>query len=411
MNQNPLQDLSSADLLAATRALVRTSCVIEADLLLHLAEIDERKLYAERASPSMFAFCVDELGFSEDAAYYRITVARAARRFPAIIDAIRSGRVHLAGLRVLVPHLTEENHRDVLTEAAGRSKRQIDEIAARLSPQPPVAAMVRKVVQGGRVFSATSLRGAALSLPIPITSSDSAPPVEIATAAVLHEEASATRNALLPRSAAQRAIIAPLSADTYKVQFTATTPFRDKLRRAQDLLRHRIPDGNIAAVMETALDLLLEQVMKERFAVGRKPRAKPEAPPATAVEESPESAEASGVAEATSRHIPDEIRRMIYERDGGRCTFVDDERGVRCSETGGLEIEHEEGFAITHQHDPKHMCLRCRTHNQYAAEQKYGREFMERARRARQESATRPGASSGPAQNDSGGWSKAPPSA
>ena len=139
MSNPSLKELSSADLLAATHALVRKSCGVEADLLLHLAEIDARKLYLERPSPSMFAFCVDELGFSDDAAYYRITVARAAQRFPILIDAVRSGQIHLAGLRVLVPHLTEENHLSVLAEAVGRTKREIDEIAARLSPRPPLS--------------------------------------------------------------------------------------------------------------------------------------------------------------------------------------------------------------------------------------------------------------------------------
>ena len=55
----------------------------------------------------------------------------------------------------------------------------------------------------------------------------------------------------------------------------------------QDLLRHRIPDGNIATVMETALDLLIEQVTKERFAVGRKPRSKPAVPAAPADDTTP----------------------------------------------------------------------------------------------------------------------------
>src|SRR5438876_8210184 len=101
-----IQSLSSADLLTAARDLVRKSHGVEADLLVHLGEIDERKLYLDCAFPSMFAFCLGELGFSEDAAYNRITVARAGRRFPAVIDAIRSGRIHLAGLRLLVGHLT-----------------------------------------------------------------------------------------------------------------------------------------------------------------------------------------------------------------------------------------------------------------------------------------------------------------
>src|SRR3954467_7352159 len=148
MEQNPclaLQSLSSSDLLSATRALVRKSHALEADLLVHLAEVDERKLYLECSHPSMFAFCVVELGFSDDAAYNRIMVARVGRRLPAVIEAARSGDVHLAGLRLLAPHLTLENHRAVLAEATGKSKRDIELIVARLAPLPPVPATIRRL--------------------------------------------------------------------------------------------------------------------------------------------------------------------------------------------------------------------------------------------------------------------------
>src|SRR5947209_13252353 len=73
IDKNPaITVMNDDDLLACTRQLVRKSCATEADLLLHLAEIDERRLYAERAFPSMHVFCVKELGFSEDAAYRRV---------------------------------------------------------------------------------------------------------------------------------------------------------------------------------------------------------------------------------------------------------------------------------------------------------------------------------------------------
>src|SRR5713101_6186489 len=92
-SQSAVESLSSSDLLARTRALVENSRCVEADLLVHLGEIDERKLYAECAFPSMFAFCVSEFGFSEGAAYNRITVARAGTAVPRRRrgDALRAG--------------------------------------------------------------------------------------------------------------------------------------------------------------------------------------------------------------------------------------------------------------------------------------------------------------------------------
>src|SRR3954464_6686638 len=260
----------------------------------HLAEIEERRLHLEMACSSMFAFCVTRLGFSEDATYNRLGVAHAGRQLPAILDALRSGDMHLSGLRVLVPHLTAENHREVLARAGGKSKREIEELVAALAPKPAVPDAMRK----------------------------------------------------LPR----------------------------RLHQAQDLLRHRLPSGALASIVESALDLLIEKVKKERLAVGRKPRTncKPK------------------TAGPCSRSMPASVKRHVYVRDEGRCTFVD-EFGNRCPETGMLEYDHIDGWARTHSHDPDRIRLRCRGHNQHAAEQMYGRAFMERAR-ARGKDQGRPGA-------------------
>ena len=83
--------------------------------------------------------------------------------------------------------------------------------------------------------------------------------------------------------------------------------------------------------------------------------------------------------ESWSRHIPDAIKREVFERDGGRCTFAD-AHGRRCPETGALEFDHLDGFARTRLHRADRIRLLCRAHNQHAAEQMYGRAFMERAR-------------------------------
>ena len=80
-----------------------------------------------------------------------------------------------------------------------------------------------------------------------------------------------------------------------------------------------------------------------------------------------------------SRHIPDAIKRVVFERDAGRCTFTD-ELGRRCPETGALEFDHVDGFARTHVHRAEDIRLLCRAHNQHAAEQMYGRAFMETLR-------------------------------
>jgi hypothetical protein len=370
--QKSVEAMSSSDLLSATETLVRTSRGTEADLLVHLGEIDERKLYLPRSYRSMFAFCVGEYGFSEDVTCYRIAVARAARRLPLILEAVRSGQVHLAGLRVLVPHLTAENHRDLLSAAAGKSRGDIEELVARLAPQPPAPTVIRRIpaqpastpdAACGSLFGSVSAAAPAQSLTdVPPATAPDVPPAL----------------AFAPRRDGRPASVSPLSEDAYKFQFTATRACREKLRQAQDLLRHRIPNGDVGTIVEKALDALIEKVKKERFADVRNPR-KP------AIKED---------AAASSRHLPDAIKRAVFERDGGRCTFTD-ERGKRCEETGGLEFDHKDGFARTRVHRADRIRLLCAAHNRYAAEQMYGRDFMARARASHDAAPTLPGNLSG----------------
>ncbi len=86
-----LEGLANRELLAATWALLRRGRVVEAELLHHLGEVDVRRLYLEEACSSMFVYCVRVLHFSEAAAYKRIRAARAARKYPELLAALRRG--------------------------------------------------------------------------------------------------------------------------------------------------------------------------------------------------------------------------------------------------------------------------------------------------------------------------------
>jgi hypothetical protein len=434
-SDNPaLASLSDAELLSATREIVSRSHVLEADLLAHLGEIDERRLYLESRFPSMFAFCVEELGFSEDAAYNRITVARAGRRLPGILDELRTGRVHLAGLRLLAPHLTELNYEVVLPQAAHKSKRMIEELVARLAPSPPIRTGIRRVPEcavpswspipsfppPGTPMPPFTPETASFcfAAAVQAASSGAGPAAPACAAGPPLSGIEQAQSVAVPRAhSAPRSVMSPLSAETFAVQFTASRELRDKISEARALLCHSVPDGDLASIIEKGLDLLIEKVKKKRFGLGRKPRApagrSSENSESTLKEDagapsiSPESvvndegcagaveADASEMldeappsipppildgpdSESLSRHIPDAVKRAVYERDGGRCTFVDDQRR-RCT-SARVQFDHRDGFARTHTHTVESIRLRCPAHNQHAANEMYGREFMDRAR-------------------------------
>ena len=140
-----LQSLSDDELLRRLSDLLSQSRLVESDLIAHIAEVDERRLYASQASSSMFSYCTEVLNLSEDEAYERITAARASRKYPMLLEMLRDGRLHLSGIGTLAPHLTEENCKSLLARAAHKTKRQIEELLVELSPKPDVPSLIRKL--------------------------------------------------------------------------------------------------------------------------------------------------------------------------------------------------------------------------------------------------------------------------
>ena len=123
-------------LLRDLAALVARDRATTATLLAHLAEVDARRLYLPAAHPSMYSYCVHELGLSEDAAFKRIRAARTARRFPAVFEALADGRLHLSAVVRLSSYLTPENAEGLLAAAAHQRRAGLERLLAKRFPRP-----------------------------------------------------------------------------------------------------------------------------------------------------------------------------------------------------------------------------------------------------------------------------------
>jgi len=347
-----LRSTSDSALLESMRDLAARGAGLEADLLVHLGEVEVRGLALELGFRSLFAYCVEVLHFSESIAFHRITAARASRRFPQILERIRSGELHLSGLRLLQPHLTDENCGELLELARHQTKRAIEERLADRAPKPDAPAQLRRLPE--RVATSRPL----------VLDSQAAPPATPIPAPA-------------PVAADARLSTEPLGGGRYKVQFTAGPEMHAKLREAQALLRHQVPDGDFGRILDRALDSLLREVRRLKFAETQRPRA-----------------QRADVSDPAPRHIPAAIRRTVAKRDGECCTFVSDD-GRRCGAREALEFHHVVPFARSRRHRVDEMTLRCRAHNSYAATQDFGAVHMAQFRRDGPSSVTRPGASCG----------------
>jgi 5-methylcytosine-specific restriction endonuclease McrA len=324
MSTYRLTEVGDDALLRGLATLVAQDRTTTANLLAHMAEVDARRLYAPAGYSSMHAYCVEKLRLSDDAAWKRLQVARKVRQFPQICAALAEGRVHLTGLNLLVPHLTADNVDDLLRAATHLRKSEIELLLARRFPQVEVLRLDEGISALPRLAPAQVNAAPTAVAPTPA-------PVEV------------------------RQRIAPITAQRFNLQVTIESATRDKLRYAQDLLGQ----GDVAAVLDRALDALIGQLEKRKFATTDKPRRPRKA--------------------TRARTIPAHVRRSVREDEKPRCAFVGDD-GQRCTATRFLEFDHVIPVALGGEATVGQVRLLCRTHNQLEAERVLGREFMEEKR-------------------------------
>jgi hypothetical protein len=157
--------------------------------------------------------------------------------------------------------------------------------------------------------------------------------------------------------------IEPLAPETYEVRFTASRELKGKLERARDLMRHRNPGGDLAVVVERAVDALLAKLEKERLGKSPCPQRRPR--------------------RAKRARVTTAARREVFERAGERCAFVS-EGGERCPATALLEVDHVEPRGLGGGDEATNLRVLCRAHNRLQAEVVFGKEHVAERVRLRQ---------------------------
>jgi 5-methylcytosine-specific restriction endonuclease McrA len=332
-----LAHLSDAALLCELASLIARERVTTASLLVYLAEVDSRGLYVPAGYPSLHVYCVEELHFSEDGAKRRIQAARAVRRFPALLTAVAEGRLHLTAVCLLAPHLEAENVDALIEAASHKRKSEIEGWLGRRFPRgkPEATEFIKPLISDVELLAPAHPETAAPTSGSPLDEG-----------ALAHLE--------FPGQDV------PSQPERYLIQVTIQKSTHDKLRYAQALLSHALPSGDLSQVFERALDSLIARLEKRKFGGITRRTRRPRA-------------------EVGRRCVPAHVRRAVWERDQGQCTFVS-ASGVRCKSRRFLEFDHVDPVARGGRATVDNLRLRCRAHNQYEAKRVFGSQFMKRKR-------------------------------
>jgi hypothetical protein len=221
------------------------------------------------------SFCIYELRFSEDKAYPRVAAARLVRRFPLLRDAIATGELHLTGLLMLGPHLTEQNLFEVLDPAKHRTKKEIVRLVRLLDPLldvpsrieplgPAPARLVPKAPTWAEFVESTC--------PVREFEPGDRPRDWMENATERANDVTEDVDNQEPEAEPPTAAPERLAQQRFSVQFTASEEYVRLVEEAQALLSHSVPRIALDDLHLRAMRAFVAELKRRKYAVTKRPR-------------------------------------------------------------------------------------------------------------------------------------------
>jgi len=329
--QEVIVKLSDEELVAKLQALGIKENETTIEVLQHLAEVDRRKLYLPAGYSSLFSYCTQgALRYSEPAAQRRISCARAIAQIPELLPLLLNKELSLSTLSLASNVLSAENKTEVLALIRGKTRRETEELLSRYHPRPKPREVIKPLAAVSQLKRQETPAIASLfEAPAKSVASPEKPQENLFT--------SAREGRTEDRNTEHKEEVKPLAVEQrYEIRFSINSELKQKLDKARVLLSGKYPRGaGLEDVLGEALELLLEKKSPEQRSKRREERRAKK----LGREQTKQSSPAK-----PSRHIPQELRDQVHQRDGGCCAFVGSD-GRRCAERFNLTLHHVKPFA------------------------------------------------------------------
>ncbi len=324
--QTNLKTLSSDQLIQSLKNLVNQERTLLTQILWHLKEVDERKLFLEQGYPSLFEYCVAVLAYSESQAYRRIAAMRLLREIPALESKLDSGQLKLTQVTLAQEYFRHERKQSAAVAAAPLTLPQKVEILNQIAS--------KSARETERYF------------------------------------------AQLAPEFSSREKTRQITPHQVEIKFVISEQVVEKLTRFKELDANGQTAINYAEVFERLLDLALKQKEKSRQ------NLKDETPVTT------NNATADGAKVTTNatadgaknpRFIPAHLKRQVLARDQGKCVFKNSITGKVCGSRFAVQLDHLVPVALGGQSTLENLRCLCRAHNQFEAQRIFGAEKIRAA--------------------------------
>ena len=335
---NQLERLTDDDLHLSTVRAARADQQAQVETVLHLIEVDRRRLHAKLGFSSLFSYAVEALGFSEPAAAQRVHAMRLTQSVAVVEDKLKSGALSLSSAASVQKFIRKEekvSHRvlssneknQIVSEVSGKSARETERILLSFASDPEPHLLKEKTI--------------------------------------------------------------PLTLTRTQLTFVADEALMADLQRARELMG----DLSLEEIFRAALSQQLERLDPVRKTSKSKAEHSPktcelrdEKTQSTSLRGSPprplfqpkKNLPVSSSQKPPSRYIPRALLQALYARSGGSCEYVDQKSGRRCGSRYRLEVEHRIPFATGGSTTLDNCLHYCKTHNLLTAIEFFGEKKIAR---------------------------------
>ena len=394
-----VKKLSNKQLLSQTKFLVQKERNLHIQVLHHLEEIDSRKLYLEQGFSSLFNYAVKELGYSEGAAYRRIKAMKLCREVPETESRLKSGKLSLSSACQLQAFFEKQAKKTKLEEAV-----QQKGIAHQNKGSENKEIKNEKSVLKANIMT---VHQKSVMENQPDNKPDNKPclslSVERKQELVKKAEGCSTRATMKllsevdPSLSTSKEQARFLGKGKVEIKVVIDESCHKKLEELKNLLSHKNPSLSYGELLSILTDEALEKhdPVKKR-AKKRNMRKKVVTSPEklrsqqtktsgiTSPEKlrsqqtktsgitSTEKGKYAGKAKKLSRAIPSALKRHIWKRDEGQCTYVHPTTKQRCASKYLLQIDHIKPFSLGGKSELNNLRLLCAGHNQFRSEKAFG---------------------------------------
>ena len=316
-----IKDLSDKKLIQVFSESVKEERKATLLVLELIAEMDARKLYLKHGYSSLFVYLTTELNYSEGATHRRIASARAVNLYPEIKEMLLDARLSLTTLSMLSKELRDESKNSLLSLASYKTKRELERLLLERKPgsKKKMKEKIKPVV------------------------------VEKETSPLFDVKAKQKfENHLSRRSSSQTQEV----EKRLNLSFSVPEETQSLIDEAKQVLSGKLPKGaSLEDLFVAGLESIVSEYKRKNKALGTRKSRK---------------------AKKRTRHIPNDIRKAVLERDEYKCSFKA-ENGKICSCNWDIEVDHIVPFVDGGKHTVENLRVLCGAHHRYVTENKFGR--------------------------------------